>query len=156
MTRSFCLSLAVGLLGPACSKQSADTVPAAGASTQPSAAASATHGPSTSSEDPAEAIKAALAGPHRSPENRARDHYRHPLETLTFFGLRPDMTVIELWPGGGGWYTEVLAPALAETGKLMVTNFDENGPPDAYPTQSAKKLKDKLAGNQDGDRPVHC
>jgi predicted methyltransferase len=57
----------------------------------------------------AAAIDAALAGAHRSEANKARDVYRHPKETLTFFGLRNDMTVVELWPGTGGWYTEVLA-----------------------------------------------
>jgi predicted methyltransferase len=53
-----------------------------------------------------------LAGNHRSAENKARDAWRHPKETLAFFGLRQDMTVLEIWPGGGGWYTEVLAPVL--------------------------------------------
>src|SRR5690349_12189507 len=64
--------------------------------------------------DPAttEALKAAIAGPQRSAENRARDQYRHPLETLLFFGLKKDQTVVELWPGGGGWFTEILAPTL--------------------------------------------
>ena len=55
-----------------------------------------------------------LAGDHRSQENKARDKYRHPKETLQFFGFRQDMAVMEVSPGGGGWYTEVLAPALRE------------------------------------------
>jgi predicted methyltransferase len=93
------------------------------------------------------ALRAALAGGHRSPENSARDGYRHPLETLMFFGLRQDMTVVELWPGGGGWYTEVLAPVLREKGRLIATNFDTSGPPDAYQTKSGNKYKEKLAGN---------
>ena len=59
--------------------------------------------------------------PHRSEANRQRDQYRHPVETLSFFGLRDDMNVVELWPGGG-WYTEVLAPFLKDKGKLGVTN----------------------------------
>jgi predicted methyltransferase len=59
-----------------------------------------------------------LAGSHRSAENRARDVYRHPAETLAFFGVQPTHTVIELWPGRG-WYTEVLAPLLRERGKLV-------------------------------------
>lgn len=57
------------------------------------------------------AIKAALAGDHRSADNKARDQYRHPLETLKFIGLNKDMKVLEVWPGGG-WWTEVLAPVL--------------------------------------------
>ena len=63
------------------------------------------------------ALKAAIAGPQRSEPNKARDRYRHPLETLTFFGLKPDMTVVEISPGGG-WYTEILAPFLKDHGKL--------------------------------------
>jgi predicted methyltransferase len=60
-------------------------------------------------------LKEIIAGDHRSAENRARDQYRHPLETLTFFGIRPDMTVVEIYPGRG-WYTEVLAPYLKGSG----------------------------------------
>jgi predicted methyltransferase len=61
------------------------------------------------------ALDAALAASTRSAANVARDQYRHPGETLRFFGIRPDMTVVELMPGGG-WYTEILAPYLAPSG----------------------------------------
>src|SRR3546814_9094905 len=54
------------------------------------------------------ALEAALKAPTRTPANVARDRYRHPAETLGSFGIRPDMTVVEIWPGGG-WYTEILA-----------------------------------------------
>ena len=64
------------------------------------------------------ALPAILAGSHRSEENRARDKYRHPAETLGFFGVQPTQTVVELWPGRG-WYTEVLAPLVREHGKLI-------------------------------------
>jgi len=63
-------------------------------------------------------LKTAIAGKHRSAANAARDVYRHPYETLSFFGIRPDMTVVELVPEGG-WYTEILAPYLREHGKLI-------------------------------------
>ncbi len=63
-----------------------------------------------------------IAGEHRSAENRARDVWRHPVETLGFFGIRPDMTVAELWPGAG-WYTEILAPYLRENGVLYAAHF---------------------------------
>src|ERR1700748_1975559 len=53
----------------------------------------------------------AIAGPQRSDANRARDTYRHPAQTLTFFGLNDRQTVIEIAPGAG-WYTEILAPYL--------------------------------------------
>lgn len=56
-------------------------------------------------------LKDAVAAPTRTPANIARDKYRHPAETLAFFGVKPTDTVVELWPGGG-WYTEILAPYL--------------------------------------------
>jgi predicted methyltransferase len=60
----------------------------------------------------------AVNGDWRSAAHKARDPYRHPIETLEFFGLKPNMTVIELEPGGG-WYTEVLAPVLYAHGHLI-------------------------------------
>lgn len=64
------------------------------------------------------ALQMAIVAPHRSPANAARDVWRHPYETLTFFGIAPTMTVVELAPEGG-WYTEILAPYLREKGKLI-------------------------------------
>jgi predicted methyltransferase len=64
----------------------------------------------------------AIAGHHREAKNVARDVYRHPKETLLFFGLKPGMTVVEIWPGGG-WYTEILAPVLHDKGKLYEASF---------------------------------
>ncbi len=72
-------------------------------------------------------IQAAIAGDHRSAENKARDQYRKPSETLEFLGLRSDMTVVEIWPGAG-WYTEILAPALQEDGKFYAAQFSPNAP----------------------------
>lgn len=60
----------------------------------------------------------AIAGKWRDPKNTARDQYRHPKEMLTFFGIRPDMTVIEIWPSGG-WFTEILAPYLNAHGHYI-------------------------------------
>ena len=68
------------------------------------------------------ALQDVLAGPHRSEENRARDVYRHPAETLAFFDFAPDLTVIEILPGGG-WYTEILAPALKDRGRFIAANY---------------------------------
>lgn len=62
------------------------------------------------------ALQAAVSNPSRTPEYVARDRYRHPLETLQFFDVRPDMTVVEIWPGAG-WYTEILAPYLRDRGR---------------------------------------
>ena len=65
-----------------------------------------------------QALKQAVAGPQRTEANRARDQYRHPVATLSFFGVKPKDTVVELWPGGG-WDTEILAPYLTEKGTLI-------------------------------------
>src|SRR5207344_2602708 len=62
------------------------------------------------------ALDQILAGSHRDPKNAARDMYRHPKQGLLFFGIRPDMTVVEVWPSGG-WWTEILAPLLKDQGK---------------------------------------
>jgi predicted methyltransferase len=71
----------------------------------------------------AQALTEILAGEHRSDDNRARDIYRHPVETLGFFGLKPDTTVVEIWPGGG-WYTEIIAPYVRDQGKYIAAGFD--------------------------------
>lgn len=71
-------------------------------------------------------IQHALDGSWRSAANKARDRYRHPAQTLEFFGLRPDMTVIELAPGMG-WYTEILAPVLHAHGHLIEAAPPLNG-----------------------------
>ena len=70
----------------------------------------------SSRQSTAEALTAILAGDQRSPAERARDVYRHPKETLLFFGIRPEMSVLEVWPEPG-WYTEVIAPLLRDKGK---------------------------------------
>ena len=62
-----------------------------------------------------DALKAAIAAPTRSAANLPRDRYRHPYETLSFFGVRPSDTVVEIWPGGG-WYIEILAPYVLRGG----------------------------------------
>jgi predicted methyltransferase len=112
MRRAFLL-VVVGLLSTGCGGGGSDK-PA-----ESPVAAATTTSPSTSrSSDPA--LQAALDGTQRSAESRARDRYRHPAETLAFFGLKQDQTVVELWPGGG-WYTEILAPYLAPKGKLIIT-----------------------------------
>jgi predicted methyltransferase len=85
-------------------------------------------------------LSSILNSTHRSQQNRARDQYRHPLQTLEFFGLRPTMTVVELWPGNG-WYTEILAPFLAQKGQLIVTTLDPQK------NKSAQAFQAKLAAH---------
>ncbi len=66
----------------------------------------------------------AVAGDWRLEREKARDQYRHPAETLAFFGIKPTDTVVELYPGGG-WYTAILAPYLKQGGgKLYAAHVD--------------------------------
>jgi predicted methyltransferase len=88
-------------------------------------------------------LDAALAGEHRSEANKARDRYRHPKETLEFFGLRSDMTVVEIWPASG-WYTDVIAPVLRDGGKLYAAQYGEN-PPFDYQRHELEIFRDKIA-----------
>lgn len=88
-----------------------------------------------------------LEGDQRSEANRARDEYRHPKETLLFFGIRPEMTVVEVWPGGG-WYTEVIAPLLAKKGTYYAAGRAPN-PESAGTTRNIKAFNDKLAARPD-------
>jgi predicted methyltransferase len=86
------------------------------------------------------AVQAAMAGKHRTAGHADRDKQRHPVETLDFVGFKPTMTVLEYGPGEG-WYTELLAPALAKKGKLLVTNTDPNGPADERSTFYGQRFK---------------
>ncbi len=77
---------------------------------------------------------------HRSEQNKVRNTYRHPVETLRFFEIQSDMKVAEIGPGGG-WYTEVLGPYLKDNGELHLTLCSEKSPrPYAAPLN--KKIKD--------------
>jgi predicted methyltransferase len=71
-------------------------------------------------------LEALVSGKQRSKQNIARNAARHPIETLQFFGLRPELTVLEILPALG-WYTEILAPYLAERGRLYVAHFSPDG-----------------------------
>lgn len=68
-----------------------------------------------------------IAGPHRSAANRARDRWRNPLQTLRFLGIEPSHTVIEVAPGAG-WYTEILAPFLRDSGRLVAAHYSLTDP----------------------------
>ena len=88
-----------------------------------------------------------LSMPHRTPEERARDRYRHPAETLEFFGLRSGMSVVELWPGRG-WYTRVLGPLLRERGTLIVATPDPDGAP-GFRREGARLLLGEVRAHPD-------
>lgn len=98
------------------------------------------------------AVEAAIAGEHRSAEEKARDAFRKPKEVLDFLGFRSDMTVVEVWPGGG-WYTKVLAPALRENGKLYAAQFSLN-PPNGYQRRAFGRFLTMLGQHPDLYRDV--
>lgn len=83
------------------------------------------------SKSTVDALATAVASTERSEANRARDDYRRPYETLQFFGIAPNMTVVEIWPGGG-WYTEILAPYLHAEGTLYAAHFPAQTNSDYY------------------------
>lgn len=86
------------------------------------------------------AIQAIAKGKHRTPGAADRDKYRHPAETLDFFGFKPTMTVLDIGPGEG-WYTELVAPALAKRGMYFATSGDPGGPVDDRGTFYAERFK---------------
>ena len=70
-----------------------------------------------------------VAGDWRGDEAKARDRYRHPVESLTFWGLKPGMAILEIQPGGASWWTEILAPYAKRTGgSFYVTGADLDNP----------------------------
>ena len=90
------------------------------------------------------AMRAVVAGKHRRPASPERDQDRHPVETFTFYGLEPGMTVLEFAPGEA-WFTELLAPVLAKRGKLIATTTDPDGPKGERTTFYGQRFKAFLA-----------
>ncbi|MFA5683861.1 MAG: methyltransferase [Lysobacteraceae bacterium] len=96
----------------------------------------------------ASALEQAIAGDWRTPEFVARDAHRHPQETLAFFGIDADSRVVEITPGGG-WYAEILAPLVRESGRYIGAVIDENAVDNerskAYYARTNQALRDKFA-----------
>ncbi len=148
------LALAAGLLLSACG---ASDTPAEGVNAAPADAVTAATDTSTTDEaalrnsqtDPMDAI---LAGDWRDPANTPRDAWRHPRETLAFFGVGPSQRIVEISPGGG-WYTEILAPLAQGKGSYTgVINDPSTAGSEraaAYYTENNQKLRDKLAARAD-------
>src|SRR5579862_1757045 len=99
----------------------------------------------SSRQTTAEALTQILAAEHRSEENRARDRYRHPKETLLFFGVRPEMSVMEVWPEPG-WYTEVIAPLLRDKGRYYAAVIGAD-PSSKYIGERLDSYRQKLAAH---------
>ncbi|WP_214000718.1 methyltransferase [Arsukibacterium sp.] len=75
--------------------------------------------------DPRQKLSELALSSERSAEHIARNQYRNPADTLHFFGIKPDMAVLEVWPGRG-WYTEILAPYLKEQGHFTIAQFQHD------------------------------
>jgi predicted methyltransferase len=99
------------------------------AGTAATAASQAGTSGQASATSPGPVLADVVAGDWRKPEAKARDVYRHPAECLTFWGLHPGMTILEVQPGGTAWWTEMLAPYTKRTGgHLYVTGSDLGNP----------------------------
>ena len=98
---------------------------------------------------PDAALQAAIDNGSRDPANVARDVHRHPGQTLAFFGIRPDQTVVEITPGGG-WYAEILAPYLKANGHYVAAVVDPQAVAEGrgrdYQQRSKDGLEKKFAG----------
>jgi predicted methyltransferase len=130
MLRIATLAAAFALV--ACAQSAETSTPA---SASPATANDAPVAPEARQADP---LLAALSGSWRDPANVARDPYRHPRETLHFFGLEPAQTVVEITPGGG-WYAEILAPYLRESGTYVAAIVD----PAALPAGGGRDYQQK-------------
>lgn len=90
-------------------------------------------------------VEQAVNSDFRTEENKKRDIYRHPVETLNFFGIKPDMTVVEIAPGAG-WYMEIIAPLVAPKGKYIMAAPSTN-PEKPYTLDNEKKIKDWMSAH---------
>ena len=97
---------------------------------------------SFSSFSSAHDLMAAIQSEDRSPKNIARDEYRNPAKTLTFFQIQPDMRVVELSPGGG-WYTEILANYIHNPGVVIAAHFDKDSKRE-YFRKSRERFEKKI------------
>jgi predicted methyltransferase len=107
--------------GPDATPPAATEVPASAPAAAPADQPAEPTPPQSAGEFATARLDEALAGAWRSEANKARDAYRHPRQTLEFFGVKPDDTLIEIAPGAG-WYTEILAPMLKDSGQFIAAN----------------------------------
>src|SRR5688572_14536909 len=102
---------------------------------------------------PDPALAAAVAGEWRSPEAKARDVHRRPVEALTFWGLKPGMTIFEVQPGGASWWTEILAPyARMTNGRFFATGADLENP--KLP-EGARKAREQFEAKYGGNPEIY-
>ena len=94
-----------------------------------------------------QSLEDVIKGSHRSSKNKDRDKYRHPLETLNFFGIKNNMTVVEISPGGG-WYQEILAPYLSKNGQYISATYDPDSEEQRI-LDRYQKEKERLSAKKD-------
>lgn len=116
--KNYLLLSAAALALFACSKPATDAATSETSSTETTAAETSTETPAVSASEKLDAVLAA-----QGDDEKARYQYRHPKETLEFFGIEPGMTVVEVLPGEG-WYTKVLLPYLGSEGEVVGADYD--------------------------------
>ena len=94
-------------------------------------------------------VQLAVENADRTLKFTERDKFRNPTATLNFFEIKPDMKVLEL-AAGGGWYTEILAPLLYNSGELVVTHYDPAA--GAYQKRSRENFDNKVASHPRFDK----
>ena len=93
--------------------------------------------PTTVQSAPKQPTKFEINNTYRTPAEIARDKYRHPVETLSFFGVKPNHTVVEIWPDSG-WYTQVIAPSLKQQGQYIAAQYPQNSNSRSHSLTQAK------------------
>ncbi|MGB2790352.1 MAG: methyltransferase [Dokdonella sp.] len=134
------LAASLALILTACGQKTEAPAAPESASDQPAEVVA----PAPAVEAVANPLDAAIAGDWRSADNKARDQYRHPKQTLVFFGLQPTDTVIEITPGGG-WYTEILSPYLWSKGSYIAAIA--NSESSEYNKKNNERFRAKLAAD---------
>jgi predicted methyltransferase len=137
--RSLCIAVILTVALAACGQPEQASAPAVAKPPAPAVSAGA--------EPAGPSLADIAAGEHRSAEERARDEYRHPVETLEFFGIEPTMTVVEIWPSGG-WYTAIIAPYLNEQGQYIAAHWDPESDTE-FVRRGVQAFTDKLAERPD-------
>lgn len=104
--------------------------------------------PKAPADAPPKTVAASVAGSWRSAADKARDRWRHPAESLAFWGLEAGDTVVEFWPGAG-WYSEILAPFLDATGgKLVAAHLQLSEPVDPAAAQVVEAYRSRFAAGR--------
>lgn len=141
---TFAALLLTACSAPSSSDRQATASPAAAASAGPLDQPDHVVPPMSAAQLASSELHAAVAGSWRSPAQRGRDRYRHPQATLAFFGIRPDMRVIEITPGGG-WYAAILAPLLKQNGQYVAAVAAPSS--GDYAARQAQSLRTLFAAN---------